>query len=137
MSKLIRIQVIDYKRKMFFINPDYIVELAQCDDDTFYVQLTTAWYSIDKQSFISIRQQLQSVTKEEDTRKKIKIDECSMSPRLANLMCNFGYEYLEDAYDYWVSNGDWGLLKKSSFGRKSLNELKDIFKEYELQETKK
>lgn len=64
MSKLIRIQVIDYKRKMFFINPDYVVELAQCEDDTFYVQLTTAWYSIDKQSFISIRQQLQSVTKE-------------------------------------------------------------------------
>jgi len=64
MSKLIKIQVINYKRKMFFINPDYVVELAQCDDDTFYVQLTTAWYSIDKQSFISIRQQLQSVTKE-------------------------------------------------------------------------
>lgn len=67
---------------------------------------------------------------------KIKIDECSMSPRLSNLMCNFGYEYLEDVYDYWVINGDNGLLKKSSFGRKSLNELKDIFKEYKLQETK-
>ena len=137
MSKLMRIQAIDYKRKMFFINPDYVVELAQCDDDTFYVQLTTAWYSIDKQSFISIRQQLQSVTKEEDTRKKIKIDECSMTPRLSNLMCNFGYEYLEDVYDFWVSNGDNGLLKKNSFGRKSLNELKDIFKKYKLQETKK
>ena len=56
MNKLIRIQVIDYKRKMFFINPDYIVELAQIDDDTFYVQLTTAWYSIDKQSFNAIRE---------------------------------------------------------------------------------
>ncbi len=62
MSKLIRIQVIDYKRKMFFINPDYIVELAQIDDDTFYVQLTTAWYSIDKQSFNAIREQLQNHT---------------------------------------------------------------------------
>ncbi len=77
-----------------------------------------------------------SITREDDMQKKIKIDECSMSPRLSNLMCNFGYEYLEDVYDYWVINGDWGLLKKSSFGRKSLNELKDIFKEYELQETK-
>ena len=67
MSKLIRICVIDYKRKMFFINPDYIVELAQCDDDTFYVQLTTGCYSIDKQSFMSLRQQF--VTREEDTRK--------------------------------------------------------------------
>ena len=71
-----------------------------------------------------------SITSEDDIQKKIKIDECSMSPRLANLMCNFGYEYLEDVH------GDWGLLK-SSFGGKSLNELKDIFKEYELQETKK
>jgi len=78
----------------------------------------------------------QSVTRQDDTQKKIKIDECSMSPRLANLMCNFGYEYLEDVYDYWLLNGDNGLLKKSSFGRKSLNELKDIFKEYELHETK-
>ncbi len=78
----------------------------------------------------------QSVTRKEDTQKKIKIDECSMTPRLSNLMCNFGYEYLEDVYDFWVLNGDNGLLKKSSFGRKSLNELKDIFKEYELQETK-
>ena len=78
----------------------------------------------------------QSVTRQDDIQKKIKIDECPMSPRLANLMCNFGYEYLEDVYDYWVLHGDWGLLKKSSFGRKSLNELKDIFKEYELQETK-
>ncbi len=56
MSKLIRIQLIDYKRKMFFINPDYIVELAQTDDDTFYVQLTTAWYLIDKVSFMAIKQ---------------------------------------------------------------------------------
>ena len=79
----------------------------------------------------------QSATRQEDTRKKIKIDECSMTPRLSNLMCNFGYEYLEDVYDYWVLNGDNGLLKKSSFGRKSLNELKHIFKEYKLQETKK
>ena len=77
-----------------------------------------------------------SVIREDDTQKKIKIDECSMSPRLSNLMCNFGYEYLEDVYDYWVLNGDWGLLRKKNFGRKSLNELKDIFKEYELQETK-
>lgn len=79
----------------------------------------------------------QSVTRKEDTQKKIKIDECSMTPRLSNLMCNFGYEYLEDVYDFWVLNGDNGLLKKSSFGRKSLNELKDIFKEYQLEETKK
>ena len=63
MSKLIKIQVIDYKRKMFFINLDYVVELAQCDDDTFYVQLTTEWYSIDKQSFESIRKQLQETKK--------------------------------------------------------------------------
>jgi len=60
-----------------------------------------------------------------------------MTPRLSNLMCNFGYDYLEDVYDFWVLNGDNGLLKKSSFGRKSLNELKDIFKEYQLEETKK
>ena len=60
MSKLIRICVIDSTKKMFFINPQYIVELAQMDDDTFYVQLTTAWYEIDKVSFIAIRQHFDS-----------------------------------------------------------------------------
>ena len=68
--------------------------------------------------------------------KKILIEMCSMSPRLSNLMCNYGYEYLEDVYDFWISQGDNGLLKMKSFGRKSLNELKDIFAEYDLQMTK-
>lgn len=56
MKKLIKIQALNYDRKIFFINPDYIVELAHCGDNTFYVQLTTAWYEIDKKTFNSIRQ---------------------------------------------------------------------------------
>ena len=73
--------------------------------------------------------------KEKYEHEKTKIDQCSMTPRLSNLMCNFGYEYLEDVYDFWIVNGDNGLLKMKSFGRKSLNELKDIFGEYDLQMT--
>lgn len=60
MSKLIRIKVIDYKRKIFFINPKYIVELSHCEDDSYYVQLTQAWYVIDKQSFNAIREYFDS-----------------------------------------------------------------------------
>ncbi len=56
MKKLIKIQVLDYTRKMFFINPEYVVELAHCEDDSYYVQLTTAWYCIDKISFNAIRE---------------------------------------------------------------------------------
>ena len=88
-----------------------------------------------QQSIIEALVEVISISTKEQ-KHKIKIDECSMSPRLANLMYNFGYEYLDDVYDFWILNGDNGLLKKSSFGRKSLNELKDIFKEYKLQETK-
>ena len=51
MFTLIRIQVIGINRKMLLINPDFIVEVGQYADDTFYVQLTTGFYSIDKNSF--------------------------------------------------------------------------------------
>ena len=68
---------------------------------------------------------------------KIKIHDCSISPRLSNLMCNYGYEYLEDVNEFWIANGDNGLLKMKSFGRKSLNELKEIFAEYDLPMTTK
>lgn len=51
MFTLIRIQLIGINQKMLLINPDFIVEVGQYPDDTFYVQLTTGFYSIDKNSF--------------------------------------------------------------------------------------
>jgi len=51
MFTLIRIQVIGINRKMLLINPDFIVEVGQYADDTFYVQLTTVEHKIDKNSF--------------------------------------------------------------------------------------
>ena len=72
---------------------------------------------------------------------KIKIKDCSMSPRLQTVLYNLGFEYIDEAYDLWIREGDWGLLKVHyNFGRKSLNELKDIFGELDWhmpqQETK-
>ena len=55
MFTLIRIQVIGINQKMLLINPDFIVEVGQYPDDTFYVQLTTGFYSIDKNSFVLIK----------------------------------------------------------------------------------
>jgi len=53
---MIRIVAIDYDRKLFFINPKYIVEFAETQDGEYWVQLTTRYYLIDKLSFITIRQ---------------------------------------------------------------------------------
>ena len=75
--------------------------------------------------------------KEKYVHEKTKIDNCSMTPRLHNLMCNLGYEYLEDVHDFWIENGDKGLLKMKSFGRKSLIELLDIFAAYDFRMTTK
>ena len=70
-----------------------------------------------------------SISPEEQTY-KIKIKDCSMSPRLQTVLYNLGFEYIDEAYDLWIREGDWGLLKVHyNFGRKSLNELKDIFGE--------
>lgn len=66
----------------------------------------------------------------EEQKHKIKIQECPLSPRLEIILYNLGFQYLDDVYDLWIQEGNWGLLKKKySFGRKSLNELLDIFKE--------
>tara|TARA_R100000655_G_scaffold478_1_gene1965 strand:- start:806 stop:1132 length:327 start_codon:yes stop_codon:yes gene_type:complete len=58
------------------------------------------------------------------------IIDCLLSVRTDNCLRNAGFKYLEEAYLFYDENGDQGLLKLKNFGRKSLNELKDLFKEY-------
>lgn len=58
------------------------------------------------------------------------IIDCLLSVRTDNCLRNAGFKYLEEAYLFYDEHGDQGLLRLKNFGRKSLNELKDLFKEY-------
>ncbi len=61
-----------------------------------------------------------------------RIEDCELSVRTENCLKNAGFDYLEDAYIRVQSEGDEGLLRLKNFGRKSLNEIKDLFEEYGL-----
>lgn len=61
---------------------------------------------------------------------KIKIQNCPMSIKLQILLYNLGVKYLEEAYDIYLEEGDWGLLgNKYNFEKKTINELKKLFQE--------
>ena len=61
-----------------------------------------------------------------------RLEDCELSVRTANCLENAGFDYLEDLYIYIQSEGEAELLKIKNFGRKSLNEIKDLFQEYGL-----
>ena len=61
-----------------------------------------------------------------------RLEDCELSVRTANCLENAGFDYLEDVYIFVQSEGEAGLLKLKNFGRKSLNEIKDLFEEYGL-----
>ena len=61
-----------------------------------------------------------------------RIEDCELSVRTENCLKNAGFDYLEDVYICVQSEGDAGLLKLKNFGRRSLNETKDLLKEYGL-----
>tara|TARA_R100000697_G_scaffold115863_1_gene135946 strand:+ start:402 stop:902 length:501 start_codon:yes stop_codon:yes gene_type:complete len=61
-----------------------------------------------------------------------RLEDCELSVRTENCLKNAGFDYLEDVYICVQSEGDAGLLKLKNFGRRSLNETKDILKEYGL-----
>ena len=56
--------------------------------------------------------------------------EAPISDRLETCLRNAGFEYLEEAYLFYDEHGVNSLLRLKNFGRKSLNELMDLFKEY-------
>lgn len=64
--------------------------------------------------------------------RKIKLEDCEMSVRLENCLKNAEFTYLEDVLFFYKEHGDNGLLKLKNFGRRSLNEIKDILKEHSL-----
>lgn len=61
-------------------------------------------------------------------REKIPFEKVPMSVRLENTLDFAGFKYLDDVFSYYRENGDHGLLKCLS--TTSLNEVKDLFKEY-------
>jgi DNA-directed RNA polymerase alpha subunit len=63
-------------------------------------------------------------------REKIPVEDLPTTPRLENCLMNAGFEYFEDVFSFYQEKGDVGLLRLKNFGRKSLNEVKDLFKEY-------
>ena len=62
----------------------------------------------------------------------ITLEDCELSVRTANCLENAGFSYLEDVLFFMKEHGETGLLKLKNFGRKSLNEIKDILKEHGL-----
>jgi len=66
------------------------------------------------------------------TRSLIKLEDCEMSVRLENCLLNAGFTYLEDVLFCIKEHGETKLLKLKNFGRRSLNEIKDILKEHSL-----
>ena len=62
----------------------------------------------------------------------ITLEDCELSVRTANCLENAGFTYLEDVLFFYKEKGDAGLLKIKNFGRRSLNEIKDILKEHGL-----
>jgi hypothetical protein len=62
----------------------------------------------------------------------ISLEDCELSVRTANCLENAGFNYLEDVLFFYKEKGDSGLLKLKNFGRRSLNEIKDILKEHAL-----
>jgi len=63
-------------------------------------------------------------------REKIPLEKVPMSERLTTLLRNQGFDNFVDVFSFYQKNHDRGFLIMKNFGRKSLNEVKDLFKEY-------
>lgn len=62
----------------------------------------------------------------------IHVDDTDLSIGAKNSLYNFrkDFEYLDNVYRFFLRNGERGLLKIKAFGRRSLNETKEAFKEH-------
>lgn len=62
----------------------------------------------------------------------VHVDDTNLSIGAKNSLRNFrkDFVYLDNVYDYFLSNGECGLLKIKAFGRRSLNETIQSFKEH-------
>jgi hypothetical protein len=62
----------------------------------------------------------------------IHVDDTDLSPRAKLSLTNTreDFEYLDNVYRYFLREGENGLLKMRNFGRKSLREIREAFKEH-------
>ena len=58
----------------------------------------------------------------------LKIEDLELSIRLANCFSNMGVVYLHQLLKYTETD----LLRSKNFGRKSLNEIKEVLEEYNV-----
>ena len=56
----------------------------------------------------------------------LKVEDLQLSLRLANCLSNMNVVYLHELLKYTETD----LLRTKNFGRKSLNEIKEVFEEY-------
>jgi len=62
----------------------------------------------------------------------LKITELNMSLRAMNCMNRAGLYKLGDIYEYIVKNGKNSLINFRNFGKKTLNEIEKVFKDFNI-----